>query len=64
MLAVYYAFDYNPAFENMTLATTAYNTFEFIGMTVFSMSCAGVVIAIENNMREPYRFPQTLFIGK
>ncbi|XP_026745393.1 proton-coupled amino acid transporter-like protein CG1139, partial [Trichoplusia ni] len=30
MLAVYYAFDYNPAFENMTLATTAYNTFEFI----------------------------------
>ncbi|CAH0598683.1 unnamed protein product [Chrysodeixis includens] len=62
-LAVYYAFEYNPHFESMHLATSMYNTFEFIGMTVFSMSCAGVVIAIENNMREPHKFPKALFIG-
>ncbi|XP_026743571.1 proton-coupled amino acid transporter-like protein CG1139 [Trichoplusia ni] len=62
-LSIYYCFHLNPTFQGMIISTTPYNTFEFIGMSVFSMSCAGVVIAIENNMREPQKFPEALAIG-
>ncbi|CAH0598684.1 unnamed protein product [Chrysodeixis includens] len=63
ILSIYYAFILNPHFDNLDIATTPYNTFEFIGMSVFSMSCSGVVIAIENNMKEPHRFAEALGYG-
>ncbi|XP_041985794.1 proton-coupled amino acid transporter-like protein pathetic isoform X2 [Aricia agestis] len=61
--AIYYAFALNPNFENMVPATTLYSYFEYVGMSVFSMSSAGVVIAIENNMKEPKRFPIVIISG-
>ncbi|KAG6444090.1 proton-coupled amino acid transporter-like protein pathetic isoform X2 [Manduca sexta] len=63
IMAIYYAFEYNPNFENLVGHTSLYHYLEFVGMTVFSMSCAGVVIPIENNMREPKKFPLALTIG-
>ncbi|CAH0718468.1 unnamed protein product, partial [Brenthis ino] len=62
-LTIYYAFDLNPTFSNMVGVTKLYNFFEYVGMSVFSMSCSGVVIPIENNMREPHKFPQVLMTG-
>ncbi|KAL0810386.1 hypothetical protein ABMA28_010531 [Loxostege sticticalis] len=61
--AVYYAAVNNPSFKGLTGATTFYETLEFVGMIVFSMSCAGVVIPIENNMADPTLFPKSLAIG-
>ncbi|KAJ0170545.1 hypothetical protein K1T71_013916 [Dendrolimus kikuchii] len=63
IMAVYYAFQYNPKFENMVTHKSLYNTFIFIGMNVFSMSCSGIVVAIETNMREPKKFPIAIGVG-
>lgn len=63
-MAIYYAFQLNPKFENIVTHRTAYNTFLFIGMNVYSMSCSGIVVAIETNMREPKKFPLVLSVGK
>lgn len=54
----------NPKFENLVLAKTFGGFFEFTGMMVFSMSCVGAVMPIENNMKEPQKFPLVLFVGK
>ncbi|KAL0810387.1 hypothetical protein ABMA28_010532 [Loxostege sticticalis] len=61
--AVYYAVKNNPSFLGLTGVTTFWETLEFVGMIVFSMSCAGVVIPIENNMADPKKFPISLVIG-
>ncbi|XP_050358079.1 proton-coupled amino acid transporter-like protein pathetic [Nymphalis io] len=63
MLTVYYAFHFNPNFENLVKVTELYNFFEYVGMSVFSMSCSGVVIPIENNMKDPRKYPQVLMTG-
>ncbi|CAG9572907.1 unnamed protein product [Danaus chrysippus] len=62
-LTVYYALVNNPRFEGMKMFTEVYNFFEFTGMVVFSMSCSGVVIPIENNMEKPKNFPKVLLTG-
>ncbi|XP_047509732.1 proton-coupled amino acid transporter-like protein pathetic [Pieris napi] len=62
-VAIYYAFVYNPTFEGLVPITILYQYFEFVGMQVFSMSCAGVVIPIENNMENPKKYPLVLVIG-
>ncbi|CAH4037524.1 unnamed protein product [Pieris brassicae] len=62
-VAIYYAFVYNPSFEGLVPITILYQYFEFVGMQVFSMSCAGVVIPIENNMENPKKYPLVLVIG-
>lgn len=64
VLTIYYSFVYNPKFENMVGVTGMYNFFEFVGILVFSMSCSGVVILIENNMESPRKFGLVLSIGK
>ncbi|CAH0757088.1 unnamed protein product [Diatraea saccharalis] len=61
--AIYYATQNNPGFENLKPYNGYYETLEFAGMIVFSMSCAGIVIPIENNMAEPHKFPLALFFG-
>ncbi|XP_060808079.1 proton-coupled amino acid transporter-like protein pathetic [Amyelois transitella] len=63
IMAIGYAFNNNPGFTGMTLVTTVYQQFEYMGMLVFGMSCAGVVLPIENNMKEPHKFKIALFIG-
>ncbi|XP_013145422.1 PREDICTED: proton-coupled amino acid transporter 4-like [Papilio polytes] len=63
MVAVYYAFENNPTFTGMVPYTSLYNFFEFIGMAVFSMSCAAVIIPIENNMKEPAKYRIALGTG-
>ncbi|XP_045457283.1 proton-coupled amino acid transporter 2-like [Melitaea cinxia] len=63
MLTVYYAFVFNPTFSNLVKVTKLYNFFEYVGMSVFSMSCSGVVIPIENNMKDPKKYPQVLMTG-
>lgn len=62
-LTVYYSMINNPTFGGMKLYTEIYNFFEFTGMIVFSMSCSGVVIPIENNMEKPKNFPKVLLTG-
>ncbi|CAG4974976.1 unnamed protein product [Colias eurytheme] len=61
--AVYYAFVYNPTFTGLVPITKLYSYFEFVGMSVFSMSCSGVVIPIENNMANPKKYPIVLCTG-
>ncbi|XP_068624537.1 proton-coupled amino acid transporter-like protein pathetic [Battus philenor] len=63
IVAVYYAFINNPRFEGMAPYTSLHNFFRFIGMIMFSMSCVGVVIPVENNMKEPAKFGFVLFLG-
>jgi amino acid permease len=63
-VAIHYAFVNNPKFENLKTHAEFYSTFQFTGMIVFSMSCAGIVIPVENNMREPTKFPVAFAIGK
>ncbi|XP_022828730.1 proton-coupled amino acid transporter-like protein CG1139 [Spodoptera litura] len=62
-MVVYYAIILNPTCKGMAAATTPYGMLEFVGLAVFSMSCSGVVIPIENNMAEPHKFPIALSIG-
>ncbi|XP_031764208.1 proton-coupled amino acid transporter-like protein pathetic [Galleria mellonella] len=62
-MAVHYALHFNPSFSNLVPVTTVWSFFEFIGMSVFTMSCAGIVIPIENNMKEPKKFTFALIIG-
>ncbi|XP_028174729.1 proton-coupled amino acid transporter-like protein pathetic isoform X2 [Ostrinia furnacalis] len=61
--AVFYAIKNNPGFTGMKPYTSFYNSLEYTGMAVFSMSCAGVVIPVENNMRDPKKFNVSLVIG-
>ncbi|CAH0697805.1 unnamed protein product [Spodoptera exigua] len=63
VMVVYYAFLYNPTLQGMEATTTIYGMLEFVGIAVFSMSCSGVVIPIENNMAEPKKFPYALTVG-
>ncbi|XP_060807903.1 proton-coupled amino acid transporter-like protein CG1139 [Amyelois transitella] len=63
IMAIYYAFTNNPSFSNMHAVTEVSQQFEFVGMVVFGMSCAGVVIPVENNMREPHKFKYVFAIG-
>ncbi|CAH0403752.1 unnamed protein product [Chilo suppressalis] len=60
---IYYSMQVNPGFANLKSHSDYYETLEFTGMIVFSMSCAGIVIPIENNMAEPKKFPLALFYG-
>ncbi|CAK1549220.1 unnamed protein product [Leptosia nina] len=62
-VAVYFAVIYNPSLSGMVGVTQLYQYFEFVGMSVFSMSCAGVVIPIENNMKNPKKYPLVLVVG-
>ncbi|CAH2061850.1 unnamed protein product, partial [Iphiclides podalirius] len=62
-VAIYYAFEYNPSFTGMVPYTTPYEIVQFIGMSVFSMSCVCVVIPIENNMKDPKKYGLTLTTG-
>lgn len=63
-MTVYYATRLNPTFSNLKyVPTKPSNVFEFTGMIVFSMSCSGVVLPVENNMKNPRRFPLVLAIG-
>ena len=64
LMAIYYAFDSNPTFSGMKPFQSFNGVLEYTGMAVFSMSCAGVVIPIENNMHSPRQFNIALFIGK
>ncbi|KAH9635646.1 hypothetical protein HF086_001437 [Spodoptera exigua] len=43
LMVVYYAFLYNPTLQGMKSATTFYGMLEFVGVSVFSMCCAGVL---------------------
>ncbi|VVC96805.1 unnamed protein product [Leptidea sinapis] len=61
--AIYYAMTLNPTLAGMVAYTDLYSYFEFVGMSVFSMSCAGVVIPIENNMASPNKYPFVLVVG-
>ncbi|XP_013178462.1 PREDICTED: proton-coupled amino acid transporter 2-like [Papilio xuthus] len=63
IVAVYYAFENNPTLTGMVPYTSFYNFFEFIGMAVFSMSCAAVIIPIENNMKDPDKYHIALSVG-
>ncbi|XP_053620911.1 proton-coupled amino acid transporter-like protein pathetic isoform X2 [Plodia interpunctella] len=63
IMAICYAFQNNPHFQNMTIYTSEYGQFEFAGMVVFGMSCSGVVLPIENNMLEPWKFKYALAVG-
>ncbi|CAB3245074.1 unnamed protein product [Arctia plantaginis] len=63
MMTIYYCFQYNPQFEGLALATNFDGTFQFLGMSVFAMSCSGVVVAIEGNMKDPTKFTRCLLIG-
>ncbi|XP_063370288.1 proton-coupled amino acid transporter-like protein pathetic [Cydia amplana] len=58
-----YAHKNNPGFENMVVANSFMDVIKYTGMAVFSMSCAGVVIPVENNMKEPNKFGIVLFTG-
>ncbi|XP_052742925.1 proton-coupled amino acid transporter-like protein pathetic [Bicyclus anynana] len=64
LVTIYYAMQFNPSMSGLKVTTTAYSYFEFIGMSVFSMSCVGVVLPIENNMGNPKNFPKVLVTGK
>ncbi|XP_061724652.1 proton-coupled amino acid transporter-like protein pathetic [Cydia pomonella] len=63
IVTICYAAKYNPGFENMVATTSFLDVIKFTGMSVFSMSCAGVVIPVENNMSEPKKFPLVLGCG-
>lgn len=63
-MAVYYARVNNPNFENMSAYNGLYNQIVYTGMAVFSMSSAGVVLPVENNMADPKKFGLVLGIGK
>ncbi|XP_063630353.1 proton-coupled amino acid transporter-like protein pathetic [Cydia splendana] len=63
VMTVKYAIKNNPGFENMVVATNFMDVIKFTGMAVFSMSCAGVVIPVENNMKEPHKFGFVLGVG-
>ncbi|XP_072933873.1 proton-coupled amino acid transporter-like protein pathetic [Epargyreus clarus] len=63
ILTVYYCMEKNPTFSGMDHVNGLYNFFEYCGMSVFSMSCSGVVIPIENNMKDPRKYPLVLTIG-
>ncbi|KAI5643691.1 transmembrane amino acid transporter protein domain-containing protein [Phthorimaea operculella] len=60
---VYYSAKINPTMKGMTFFTSGKGLFIFIGQTVFSMSCSGIVVAIENQMKDPKKFPLALMIG-
>ncbi|KAJ8708050.1 hypothetical protein PYW08_010416 [Mythimna loreyi] len=62
-MSIYYMFTFNPRFENLRAYTSLYGLMEYIGMSVFSMSCSGVVIPIEANMNRPDLYPIALFAG-
>ncbi|XP_069363315.1 proton-coupled amino acid transporter-like protein pathetic isoform X2 [Maniola hyperantus] len=62
-ITIYYASVNNPSLKGMQASTSLYSFFEFVGMTVFSMSCVGVVIPIENNMKNPKLYPKALVTG-
>ncbi|KAJ2954402.1 hypothetical protein O0L34_g2666 [Tuta absoluta] len=63
ILTIYYAFENNPKFENLVAVKDASGFFGFCGVAVFSMSCVGVCLPVENNMKEPSKFTKTLIIG-
>ncbi|KOB65413.1 Amino acid transporter [Operophtera brumata] len=62
-MTFYYAISRNPTFSGMKTHDTLSSVFEFVGMLVFGMSCAGVVLPVENNMREPKKFNLAFAIG-
>ncbi|KOB78070.1 Amino acid transporter [Operophtera brumata] len=55
-MTVYYATNLNPTFSGMKTHDTLSSVFEFIGMLVFGMSCSGVVLPVENHMKDPKKF--------
>ncbi|KAJ8706052.1 hypothetical protein PYW07_010829 [Mythimna separata] len=61
--SVYYMFKLNPRFENLKTYRSLSGIMEYCGMSVFSMSCSGVVIPIEANMDRPDLFPFALLAG-
>ncbi|XP_063390041.1 proton-coupled amino acid transporter-like protein pathetic [Cydia fagiglandana] len=63
IMTINYAVKNNPGFENMVVANSFMDIIKYTGMAVFSMSCAGVVIPVENNMKDPKKFPLVLGIG-
>ncbi|XP_073966037.1 proton-coupled amino acid transporter-like protein acs isoform X2 [Choristoneura fumiferana] len=63
LMAIYYARLNNPNFENMSPFNGLYNQIVYTGMAVFSMSSAGVVLPVENNMENPKRVGLVLFVG-
>ncbi|KAJ2938180.1 hypothetical protein O0L34_g18520 [Tuta absoluta] len=60
---VYYSIKTNPSMKGMAFFTTGKGLFIFTGQTVFSMSCSGIVVAVESKMRNPKKFPLALAIG-
>ncbi|KAF9798983.1 hypothetical protein SFRURICE_011622 [Spodoptera frugiperda] len=62
VMVVYYAMILNPTLQGMETTTSIYGMLEYVGIGVFSMSCSGVVIPIENNMAEPRKFPIALTV--
>ncbi|XP_075987870.1 proton-coupled amino acid transporter-like protein acs [Anticarsia gemmatalis] len=63
VMAGYYCSLYNPNLEDLKITGGVEGVFQFVGMQVFSMSCAGVVIPIEANMKHPNKFPIALICG-
>ncbi|XP_048000248.1 proton-coupled amino acid transporter-like protein pathetic [Leguminivora glycinivorella] len=60
--AVHYAIKNNPGFTGMVPAHNFEAVIKYTGMAVFSMSTAGVAIPVENNMKDPKKFPFVMFL--
>ncbi|XP_041985799.1 proton-coupled amino acid transporter-like protein pathetic isoform X2 [Aricia agestis] len=60
---VYYGLQTAPALSTVPAFKDAVGFFEFCGIVVFSMEGIGVSLPIENNMREPKKFPLVLCAG-
>ncbi|KAG7295223.1 hypothetical protein JYU34_022197 [Plutella xylostella] len=62
-LTIRYAVQLNPSFTGMRPTTSLWSYLEFLGMSIFSMSCAGVVVPVSNNMKQPEKFGFVMVIG-
>ncbi|XP_049877902.1 proton-coupled amino acid transporter-like protein CG1139 [Pectinophora gossypiella] len=63
VVTLYYSFLNNPTMSNLIHFKDIGGVFKFMGMIVFSMSCASQVISIENNMKDPTKYSIVLTAG-
>lgn len=64
IMTVYYSVQEDPKFEGMKPYTTFYGMFEFLAMSVFSMSFAGIALPVCNKIKDPNQLVVAVPVGK